>query len=1140
VRRAVCLISISLLALLPAGAARAQVACQVVSERLSRGLEYRPLPWGSEVDITPTFTVVCPGTVRPDRLMVTESLPGDVQRVPGVGRAPDRVRGNRLSWDLDRQALGATGQVSFTYRLYVTPQPARLVVSPELRIDWPTFLELEVGGATEVPAGPATDPLVVQGRPGARDCERTVTHATTPESVLPGEPFTATVGVHIERCRMPGPRHRAAILVEPATDPTVAAVLDDAAVALMAGFTDRDAGQKPMAGLVVNAARGIETMWPTVDRSALVRALSRLEAVQPGDPAAGLAAAVAMVPDWPEHQEVVYVLTHAGAPPVDAGAWRAAVAGASAQGIEVVPICLGGNCDPNIAIAHTVPNLATVRRDVRAVPPAHWGAPLDFRGATLIEALPPHIVLEPGSVDPPAAISSAGLEWSGLSVPVNGDLTFRYRAHIETWGRFPLGAPGYLVHQAPSGETLTPELLLPGFVTVRRDPAFERQPCRLTVSKTADPPQVPLGDPVTVTLGVNPYCQYVQERLNVVVSLDRSGSMARGPIEFSYVKLAAKALAALLAVDGVSERQFGLVAHDDPPVLELPLTTDGAWIGDRLDRMYARGQDNLAASIEMAAQVLRDGRPAGPDQPAEVLVILSDGGQTYPPESAIAPALAAQADGITVVAVCARTSENHCDVVRQLASNPSYYFEAESIHKILEAFVDLGIRLRQMPPGTATVTDDLAPNMRYLQGSASPPADEVGGQRLVWRNVPMPQLGARLTYQAVPLLQGTQPTNAHAVVEHVDALGNLQRQAFPVPEVTTVLAPGASHCAAVVRHAAERTSVTVGDPVTLTMTLQSDCPPISQPIDAVLVLDKSESMILGARMDNARRAVGAFLDSLDPSVARVGLVTFARQVELTIPPTADFRVIRSAVQAVRPGGITFIDLGLEAALRMLDGSPRDANRLVVLLTDGITHGTLDSMIDAANGIRASGAMLATVCAGDCDPVLPSLASRPDLHFQVDESARLVDVYTNLNRTVWRAYPHDVDLRAYFSPLVEPLPGSFRPSPDAMFSKRGDATWWFNDLPGGVLTATYQVRPIIPGRVPVALAYVTYAYGTMPGRDRAAFPVPVLDVTGGPAPTATPSYGPTATLTWPPTPTPTAAPPAITGRTVWLPAAGRDG
>ncbi len=101
------------------------------------------------------------------------------------------------------------------------------------------------------------------------------------------------------------------------------------------------------------------------------------------------------------------------------------------------------------------------------------------------------------------------------------------------------------------------------------------------------------------------------------------------------------------------------------------------------------------------------------------------------------------------------------------------------------------------------------------------------------------------------------------------------------------------------------------------------------PLESYLVFDVSGS-IAGAKLQALEDAANAFVNGLTPR-DKVALVTFARDVEVKQPLTADFDAFRRAVSDIKAGGQTAL---FDATLKTVGLRERNDNRaVVVVLTD---------------------------------------------------------------------------------------------------------------------------------------------------------------------------------------------------------------
>jgi VWFA-related protein len=103
------------------------------------------------------------------------------------------------------------------------------------------------------------------------------------------------------------------------------------------------------------------------------------------------------------------------------------------------------------------------------------------------------------------------------------------------------------------------------------------------------------------------------------------------------------------------------------------------------------------------------------------------------------------------------------------------------------------------------------------------------------------------------------------------------------------------------------------------------------PTTIVLVVDRSLSMEEEDRIGSLKQAVASFLLKL-PEGSRIAVVAFGSEVERICPFTTDREQVRSAVNALRPGGATRFYDAVAEALELLDHET--GRRAVLALTDG--------------------------------------------------------------------------------------------------------------------------------------------------------------------------------------------------------------
>jgi Mg-chelatase subunit ChlD/DNA-binding beta-propeller fold protein YncE len=465
--------------------------------------------------------------------------------------------------------------------------------------------------------------------------------------------------------------------------------------------------------------------------------------------------------------------------------------------------------------------------------------------------------------------------------------------------------------------------------------------CELRPTKTAQPGQVRLGQQVTVTLALAGGCPAESVPLDLVLALDRSGSMA-GP------KLAGAQAA---AIDFTTELDFadtrvGVVAFNQGADLAQPLTDDRSDVVRAVAGLLPAGLTNLAAPVETAMAELTGprGRPGVP----KVLVLMTDGrpeGST--PEAARAAAEAARAAGLLVYAIGLGGDVDGA-LLADMAGAPERYFQAPTAADLARIYGLIAKRLVTTTLlRTITVTDLVPANMRYVPGSAVPPASW-DGTALRWTFTEVPADGFRLTYRLEPRDAGRWPTNVRADGDYVDGLAYAGRVTFPVPFVDVV---GRAW-------------------VYLPILYKSRCP--QQRSDIVLVIDASSSMLesspggSGTKLDAARTAARGFLAQLGLPQDQAAVVAFHREPQLAQPLTGDRAALERAIAGFGSGVGTRIDRGLAAARQELASARRRPGNLpvVVLLTDGQPDGGTASAARAeARALREAGVALFTIGLG---------------------------------------------------------------------------------------------------------------------------------------------------------------------------------
>ena len=166
------------------------------------------------------------------------------------------------------------------------------------------------------------------------------------------------------------------------------------------------------------------------------------------------------------------------------------------------------------------------------------------------------------------------------------------------------------------------------------------------------------------------------------------------------------------------------------------------------------------------------------------------------------------------------------------------------------------------------------------------------------------------------------------------------------------------------------TATMAGDPVEATAEAAADAQDKVQRT-TVLALDVSDSMAQGGRFEQAKSAAKAFLDNV-PDDIKVGLVTFAGDVQVVKEPTTDTAALEQAIDQLTLSRGTSLYDGVIQAVKT---AGNDGSRSVLLLSDG--NDTTKTPLSAATAAAKKSKVVVDVVAlaqGSGSPFLEQVAN----------------------------------------------------------------------------------------------------------------------------------------------------------------------
>lgn len=296
---------------------------------------------------------------------------------------------------------------------------------------------------------------------------------------------------------------------------------------------------------------------------------------------------------------------------------------------------------------------------------------------------------------------------------------------------------------------------------------------------------------------------------------------------------------------------------------------------------------------------------------------------------------------------------------------------------------------------------------------------------------------------------------------------------------------------------AEPAKLRLGESLEVRLRIWGDCPQVAAPLDAVLVLDRSGSMA-GRKLTAAQAAGLAFVNEMDLSAARLGVVGFGSEARLEQGLSADPGKLAAALARLQAGGQTAIHLGLRAGRLALQADAIPGRRqAIVLLTDGQADLPNSSRTEARAAAEAGILLHAIGLGGDLDEaLLRELAGDPERYHAAPREAELAGIFAAIARRlaaegllesaeIIDAIPDNMQLEA----------GSVTP-PASWDGRR--LRWQIGPTGPEGLALRYRLKPLELGLWPTNVAAHADYVDALGQAGRLDFPIPQVRVLGQPS------------------------------------------
>ncbi|SUY47493.1 cell surface receptor IPT/TIG and fibronectin domain-containing protein [Clostridium putrefaciens] len=271
----------------------------------------------------------------------------------------------------------------------------------------------------------------------------------------------------------------------------------------------------------------------------------------------------------------------------------------------------------------------------------------------------------------------------------------------------------------------------------------------------------------------------------------------------------------------------------------------------------------------------------------------------------------------------------------------------------------------------------------------------------------------------------------------------------------------------------EKDTVTHGEEINVTVNVKGTPPPNTvMPNDVILIIDKSGSMN-GQKIEDARESAKAFVDLMDMTKHRVGIVDFSFTQNIgSLPLTNDPLELKSYISGIKSGGGTHTGSAIAKATEMLQGHREDAQPVIIIMTDGAANygGSEEAGFrhakEAAAVSKDAGIIFYTIALLDQgnnpllspqNNVLKEMATTSQHHHFVLGSVGLNEIYKSIVKEIGIASAYDLTIKDVVSPEFEIVPGSYDTNIPKPTVNGNEISWHLLELKDQQLSFNYKIR-----------------------------------------------------------------------------------
>ncbi|AEA46073.1 vWA domain-containing protein [Archaeoglobus veneficus] len=246
--------------------------------------------------------------------------------------------------------------------------------------------------------------------------------------------------------------------------------------------------------------------------------------------------------------------------------------------------------------------------------------------------------------------------------------------------------------------------------------------------------------------------------------------------------------------------------------------------------------------------------------------------------------------------------------------------------------------------------------------------------------------------------------------------------------------------------------VLLTEETTITLTIQGTGSEwtTSVPIDVVFALDSSGSMGWNDPSGLRKTAAKSFVDKLNSTTDQAGVVSWDNNIDFTQTLTNNFSLVKSKIDAVDSSGGTDLNVGLNAAISLLDtGKQANSSWVIIFLSNGQgTYSHSTAVVAANKGYTVYTIGLAISPGSTAESNLKDIANTTGGKYYSSPNATNLDAVFNdiYKEVVTSTIPHYVDvLEVTQSYIIDE--SSFNVAPDNVSTDQvtGETTIVWNNI-----------------------------------------------------------------------------------------------